>query len=260
MVRRDYASLLREINIRQRSRKGTFECVLEMLEGLPGRRVLDAPCGPGLLSQALRHLGYQVTSADFDTGAFEPQDTTSFLQLDLDDPLPFVDGSFDTVICGDGIEHLENPFALLREFARVLDEGGTIIIATPNYLNMERRVRFLFTGSLTKSLPRQPGFTTGSKFDRGHINPITLTRLAYMAECAGLDLVRAFTLLSKPRQNVLAPLAWLVSLYWAFMPERYRYNLWVSHTNSYRMLLGGKKVIAEFKKGVRRDGEHPPRE
>jgi SAM-dependent methyltransferase len=256
MVKRDYASLLRELNIGQRSRAGTFECILEMLEGLPGRRVLDVPCGPGLLSQALRHLGYQVTSADLDAGAFEPRDTTSFQQLDLEDPLPFVDGSFDIVICGDGLEHLENPFALLREFARALDEGGTLIIATPNYLNMERRVRFLFTGSLTKQLTRQPGFATGPKLDRGHINPITLTRLAYMAECAGLDLVGASTLLKNPRQKVLAPLAWLILLYHAFLPERYRYNLWVDHTNSYRMLMGRKKLIAEFKKGVRRESEH----
>ena len=256
MARRDYSALLREIGIKQISRGGTFECILEMLEGRPSLRVLDVPCGPGLLSEALRRLGYKVTSADLDVNAFELHGAVPFQQLDLEDPLPFADGSFDAVICGDGIEHLENPFALFREFARVLDGPGIVIIATPNYLNMERRLRFLLTGAVTKPLPRQPGFATRPKFDRGHINPITLIRLAYMAECAGLDLVRAFTLLKKPRQRVLAPLAWLVLLYRAFMPERYRYNLWVEHTNSSQMLLGGKKLIAEFEKGVSREDAH----
>jgi SAM-dependent methyltransferase len=246
--RQGYSELLREIGIPQASREGTFEVVLEMLEGRPGARVLDVPSGPGLLSEALRRLGYEVTAGDLNAEAFALHGTIPFQQLDLEEKLPFGDGSFDVVYCGDGIEHLENPFAAFREFARILDVGGSVIIATPNYLNLERKLRFFLTGAVTKPLRRQPGFGSGPKRDRGHINPITLIRLAYMAECAGLELARSFTILKKPRQRIMAPIAWLVLLYRMFLSERDRQNLWAEQSLSLKMLLGGKKLFTEFKK------------
>ena len=56
-----HAALLREIDLPQRSRSGTFEAVLEVVEGLPRGRALDVPCGAGLLAVALHRLGFQVT-------------------------------------------------------------------------------------------------------------------------------------------------------------------------------------------------------
>jgi len=244
----DYTALLQEIGIAQRSRGGTFESILALVAERPGARVLDAPSGPGLFCEALRRLGYRVTAADLDAEGFQLHGTVPFRELDLEDPLPFDDGSFDIVVCSDGIEHLENPFGLIREFSRVLDEGGSLIVATPNYLNLERKIQFLLTGALTKPLARQPGFARREKFDRGHINPLTLVRLAYMAECADLALERCFTLLPKPKQRILAPLAWLILLYRRFLDEKALRNLWAQHTLTLEMLLGGKKLVAEFRK------------
>lgn len=45
--------------------------------------------------------------------------------------LPFTEESFDNVIAGDIIEHLENPSHFLREVNRVLKDGGKFIISTP---------------------------------------------------------------------------------------------------------------------------------
>lgn len=259
MTREDYTALLRDIGIDQMSRSGTFEAILELLQDQPGARVLDVPSGPGLLSEALRRLGHKVTAADLSSDAFQLHGTVPFHKLDLEEPLPFSDGSFDVVICGDGIEHLENPFAAFREFARVLDPSGRLVIATPNYLNLERRLHFLLNGALTKPLVRQPGFATRPKFDRGHINPLTLIRLAYMAECAGLELERWFTLLKKPRQRLLAPLAWLLMLYRRFLPESYRQRLWADASLSRGMLLGGKKLIAVFRRTSIEKADEPQR-
>jgi SAM-dependent methyltransferase len=248
MASRDFTALLDEIGIPQKSRRGGLEPVLALFEDMPRGRVLDVPCGPGLLAEALRRLGFRVTAADRDAAAFALHGSLAFRALDLEEPLPFDDGSFDFVHCGDGIEHVENPFVMLREFARVLRRDGTLVIATPNYLNLERRLRFLFTGSLTKPLPRRRGFDSGSSGDRGHINPLTLVRLAYMAENAGLRLARSATILPKPRQRLLSPLAWLIRLSRCFLPEPHRYNLFAEHTLSLGMLLGGKKLIAVFRK------------
>jgi len=47
------------------------------------------------------------------------------------EPIPFPDESFDNVIAGDVIEHIENPSLFLREANRVLRFGGRLIISTP---------------------------------------------------------------------------------------------------------------------------------
>lgn len=44
---------------------------------------------------------------------------------------PFADGSFDTVLCVQVIEHTPEPEALVREMARVLAPGGALLLLAP---------------------------------------------------------------------------------------------------------------------------------
>lgn len=49
------------------------------------------------------------------------------------DRFPYDDGQFDTVICGELIEHLfEDPMHLMSEINRILKPGGHIVLTTPN--------------------------------------------------------------------------------------------------------------------------------
>lgn len=45
--------------------------------------------------------------------------------------LPFADGAFDLIICNHVLEHVHQPAAVLREFRRVLADGGMLIAQTP---------------------------------------------------------------------------------------------------------------------------------
>lgn len=45
--------------------------------------------------------------------------------------LPFGDGSFDTVVCTQVIEHVCEPWRVVEEIARVLKPGGVCVLTTP---------------------------------------------------------------------------------------------------------------------------------
>lgn len=61
-----------------------------------------------------------------------PQNYARVVACNLNhDPIPFPDESFDNVIAGDVIEHVENPSFFLREINRVLRPDGRLIISTP---------------------------------------------------------------------------------------------------------------------------------
>ena len=69
-----------------------------------------------------------------------------FLSGDLQKRLNYEDSFFDCVACVDGIEHVENPFHLLREFHRVLRPDGLFVVSTPNISAMRSRFRFFLSG------------------------------------------------------------------------------------------------------------------
>src|SRR5205823_4250273 len=63
------------------------------------------------------------------------------------DQLPFNQGSFDTVLSIQVLEHTPNPRKLVAEMARVLQKGGTLIPAAPFWfrLHEEPHDDFRFT-------------------------------------------------------------------------------------------------------------------
>lgn len=53
------------------------------------------------------------------------------LQVDLSEPLPFPDASFDVVLCTQVLEHVENVELAGAEIARLLRPGGCALITVP---------------------------------------------------------------------------------------------------------------------------------
>jgi SAM-dependent methyltransferase len=48
---------------------------------------------------------------------------------DINQPLPFAEGSLRTVFCSHVIEHVDSPLNLIRESKRILVDGGKLILA-----------------------------------------------------------------------------------------------------------------------------------
>ncbi|MBU5689722.1 MAG: methyltransferase domain-containing protein [Candidatus Aenigmatarchaeota archaeon] len=55
---------------------------------------------------------------------------------DLNERFPFEDNYADTIIAGEIIEHLLNPFEFLKECNRVLKKGGVLVLTTPNMTSL----------------------------------------------------------------------------------------------------------------------------
>lgn len=52
-------------------------------------------------------------------------------QADFNQTLPVDDSSFETIFCSHVMEHVEAPYRLLRDFRRILREGGHVVLGLP---------------------------------------------------------------------------------------------------------------------------------
>ena len=98
-----------------------------------GTSVLDAGCGVGGFVDYLSRRGFATTGVEkhemFLAVAREKRFQGNFVTGDLSSTLPFRDGAFDTTICLDVLEHVENDINAVRELARVTRQR--LVIAVP---------------------------------------------------------------------------------------------------------------------------------
>ena len=107
-----------------------------LLPAGPGR-VLDAGCGTGGLIKALHaaNPAWQATGLDFMPLACtlaRERTGVEIVQGSITE-LPFADGTFDAVVSADVVCQVEDGARALREFARVVRPGGTVLVNVPAY-------------------------------------------------------------------------------------------------------------------------------
>jgi ubiquinone/menaquinone biosynthesis C-methylase UbiE len=105
---------------------------LALAGDVAGRQILDAGCGSGPLSAALRDRGAIVSGFDKSAAMLRLArkrlgPDTDLRVTDLGHPLPYPDAAFDDVVASLVLHYLEDWTAPLAELRRVLRPGGRLI-------------------------------------------------------------------------------------------------------------------------------------
>ena len=172
-------------------------CNLVLQNDIRGAQILDVGAGKGFFSQLLGdHIEthYHVSpSGILKACDLFPENfkypSIACDKVNLDGNLPYADDAFDVACSIEVIEHLENPFALVRELYRIVKPGGRAIITTPNILNINSRLKYLYSGFwlLYGPLPLQGADCVTLE---GHINPMSFYYLAAALRKTGFRDVR----------------------------------------------------------------------
>ena len=113
------------------------------------KSVLEAGCHTGDFSRRLREAGCRVTGLEINSRALD--EAKPFLEkaicgdLESKETWQLLAGeSFEVILFEHVLEHLSDPWQILKKAATLLAPRGHIIIALPNISNAENRFRMLF--------------------------------------------------------------------------------------------------------------------
>lgn len=153
------------------------------------KRVLDVGCSSGYLARPLVERGCVVVGVELDPAAAEAARTVceDVLVGDVEAlELPFENGSFDVVLCGDLVEHLRDPERFLARVRPLLKQDGRLVLTTPNVANWALRLSLL--GGRWR-------YTDRGLLDRTHVHLFTRKTLIEALSRAGYRVVELdFTL------------------------------------------------------------------
>jgi SAM-dependent methyltransferase len=115
-------------------KQAKYRRVLQLLADPTDKTNLDIGADNGVISFLLRQRGGRWFSADLDPGTVE-----SIRQLVGSDvyqidggKTPFPDGVFDQVVIIDFLEHIPDDRGFVRDLARIIKPGGSLIVNVPH--------------------------------------------------------------------------------------------------------------------------------
>lgn len=159
----------------------------------PAAGVLDLASGSGAMLARLRDAGFtdlHGVRRDLETFGIPETpspDGTDVRTLDLNrDFAPAYDRRFALLVSVEVVEHLASPRHFLGQAWELLDDGGHLLLTTPNVANWIGRLRFLATGELR-------WFDARHYRSIRHISPTSDAQMRAMLEDAGFRLVGATT-------------------------------------------------------------------
>lgn len=155
-----------------------------LINAIPaGARVLDLGCATGYLSEAIAAKGCEVVGVEMDAdAAHQAQRFCSHLLVgDAGDPdlLDRLPGTFDIVVCADILEHLSDPWTVLRILGKTLNPQGKLLVSLPNVSYWKMRFDLL-RGRFN--------YTDTGLLDRTHLRFFTVNSFRSVARDCGYSI------------------------------------------------------------------------
>lgn len=137
-----YTGMLSLANLEENSSHGKMLLMVQ-----PGSRVLETGCANGRFSRVLVEHDCSVVGVEIDEGA--ASDAAQFCERvivgNLEDPeiQQQIPDGFDLLLFGDVLEHLAEPWNVLRALRSRLNQGGAVVVSIPNVAHWDVRIGLL---------------------------------------------------------------------------------------------------------------------
>ncbi len=182
-----------------------FEAVrhdlIEIVEGV-GLRILEIGCGTGATGAALLESGIasEVVGIEFEptSAAAARKVLTEVHEVDLEEFDPATLGTFDVVLIGDVLEHLIDPWHVVKNLSGVLRRSGQFIVSIPNARCYAFWVPIVLRGRFD--------YAESGILDRTHVRWFTRSTAIELLADAGLEVTVEGTRLVAEGRGPLARL------------------------------------------------------
>jgi 2-polyprenyl-3-methyl-5-hydroxy-6-metoxy-1,4-benzoquinol methylase len=109
-------------------------------------KILDIGCAKGelrnlLSSESIEYLGIEPFMSDYLTAKANGLDV---IHCSAEEATTLLDSTFDVIVFADVLEHLQDPIELLKDYRKLLNPGGEIVISIPNVAHWSNRLGLLF--------------------------------------------------------------------------------------------------------------------
>ncbi len=129
-----------------------YEEVIKRILELKPRNILDVGCGPGSVLVHLKNKNIGLHGLDISEKMIEEAEKNLGQDVDLrvgdSESMPWLDNSFDIILCNASFHHYPNPLKSLKEMKRLLKKDGVLIIGEPTAPSI---IRFITNMSIKYS-------------------------------------------------------------------------------------------------------------
>ncbi len=113
------------------------------------KRLLDVGCGAGLTAHYAKQMLGVAEAVGVEYVATVAEHAAQHLDAvfvgDIEHmELPYPDGYFECILCADVLEHLRDPWEVLRRLRRLLSPDGVLIASIPNIRHLSVLAKIIF--------------------------------------------------------------------------------------------------------------------
>jgi ubiquinone/menaquinone biosynthesis C-methylase UbiE len=163
-----------------------------------GEKMLDVGCGNGSLVFKAKDKYRELSGIDISPSRIEEAKSTamnnfgnldgmSFSSCNINEKIDFPDNKFDAATSIAVIEHVFDPYFVIREIHRVLKPGGIFIVEVPNIAYLRQRIHLLFGKLPVTSSPHN---WKEIGWDGGHLHYFTKGKFCELLEDCGFKILK----------------------------------------------------------------------